>query len=173
MRNCIVVDAGESGEVEEVEKMKWMERERGGQGRLECSACWQEERRGFGVDACKARGDWRVLLLQERLPLGEWSEVGLLPLGFRTPLRLKSFQLGSSLAPGENRWGLKRVSRTSRWVNTSGRRLNGQVNNDRRGKVGSDPGRGRVSSGRLAPTPGRSKVNTQRRSPLLEPLSTA
>ena len=77
------------------------------------------------------------------------------------------------MAPEENRWGLKRVSRMSRWVNKSGRRLSGQVNNDRRGKVGSDPGRGRVSSGRLAPTLGRSKVNTQRRSTLLELLSTA
>ena len=162
--------------MEEGKTMKWMEWERGVQGRWECSACWQEERRGFGVDACKARGDWRVLLLQERLALEEWGEVGLLPLGFRTPLRLKSFQLGSSLAPGENRWGLKRVSRTSRWVNTSGRRLNGQVNNDKRGKVGNDLGRGRVSSGRSAPILGRSKVSIQRRSVLLlllEPLSTA
>ena len=159
--------------MKEGKTMKWMEWERGVQGRLECSACWPEEKRGFGVDACKAQGDWRVLLLQERLALEEWDVDGLLPLGFRTPLRQKSFQLGSSLAPGENRWGLKRVSRTSRWVSTSGRRLNGQVNNDRRGKVGSDPGRGRVSSGRLAPTLGRSKVKTQRRSTLLELLSTA
>ena len=171
MRNCIVVDAGESGEVEEGEKMKWMERERGVQGKLECSACWQEEKKGFVVDACKAQGDWRVLLL--RLEMLALDEVGLPPLGFQTPLRRKSFLLGSSWAPEESRWGLKRGSRMSRWGNKSGRRWSEQVNNDRRGRVGSGPGRGRESSGRLAPTPGRSKVNTQRRSTLLEPLSTA
>ena len=166
MRNCTVEVAGESGAEEEGEKMKLMEWERGVLGRLQCSACWQEERRGFVVDACKAQGDLRLLLLQERPAL----------VGFHTPLRLKSFLLGSSSAPGESRWDLKRVSRRSRWVSKSGRRWSGQVSNGRRGKVGSDPGRGRVSSGRLAPTLGRSKVNIQRRSSLLllpEPLSTA
>ena len=63
------------------------------------------------------------------------------------------------MALEENSWGLKRVSRMSRWVNRSKkRRLNEQVNNDRRGKVGSDPGRDRVSLGRWAPIPGRKKV---------------
>ena len=96
--------------------MKRMGQERGVRGKLECSACWQEEKRGFVADACKAQGDWRVLLRLERLALGE---VGLPPLGFQTPLRRKSFLLGSSLAPEENRWGLKRASKMSRWVNKS------------------------------------------------------
>ena len=70
------------------------------------------------------------------------------------------------MAPEESRKGLMRGSRKSRWVNRSGkwkRSSNEQVNNDRRGKVGNDPGRGRVSLGRLAPILGRSRVNIQRR----------
>ena len=115
-----MVVAGESSEAEV--KMKRMGQERGVRGKLECSACWQEEKKGFEVDACKAHGDWRVLplLLQERPAPGEWDGAGLLPLGFHTLLRLKSFLPGSSLAPEENRWGLKRGSRMSRWVNKSG-----------------------------------------------------
>ena len=70
------------------------------------------------------------------------------------------------MAPEESMRGLMRGSMKSRWVNRSGkwkRRWNEQVNNDRRGKVGSDPGRGRVSLGKLAPILGRSMVNIQRR----------
>ena len=70
------------------------------------------------------------------------------------------------MAPEESMKGLMRGSRKSKWANRSGkwkRRWNEQVNNDRRGKVGNDLGRGRVSLGRLAPIPGRSKVSIQRR----------
>ena len=84
------------------------------------------------------------------------------------------------MAPEESMRGLMRGSRRSKWVNRSGkwkRRWNEQVNNDRRGKVGSDPVRGRVSSGRLATILGKSKVNIRKRSDLLllllGPLSTA
>ena len=182
MRNfgCTAVGGPEWDEVEK--KKRRMEWERGVQGRLECSAYWQEEKRGFVVDACMAQVDWRVLL-QERLPLGKWDEDEVPLLGFQTLLHLKSFLLGSSLAPEESRRGLKRGSRKSKWVNKSGRwkrRLNEQVNSDRRGKVGSDLVRGRVSSGRLAPILGKGRVNIPRRSALLlllllllGPLSTA
>ena len=70
------------------------------------------------------------------------------------------------MAPEESMRGLMRGSRRSKWVNRSGkwkRRWNEQVNNDRRGRVGNDPGRGKVSLGRLAPIPGMSKVSIQRR----------
>ena len=61
---------------------------------------------------------------------------------------------------------MMRGSRRSKWVNRSGkwkRRWNEQVNNDRRGRAGNGPGRGKVSLERLAPILGRSKVNIQRR----------
>ena len=70
------------------------------------------------------------------------------------------------MAPEESMRGLMRGSMKSKWANRSGkwkRRWNEQVNNDRRGRAGNGPGRGKVSLERLAPILGRSMVNIQRR----------
>ena len=67
MRNfgCSAVGGVEWDEVEEEEK-KMLEWEV--QGKLGCSACLQEGRRGFAMDACTAQGDWRILP-RGRLPM--------------------------------------------------------------------------------------------------------
>ena len=69
MRNfgCSAVGGVEWDEVEEEEK-KMLEWEREAQGKLGCSACLQEGRRGFAMDACTAQGDWMVLP-RGRLPM--------------------------------------------------------------------------------------------------------
>ena len=69
MRNfgCSAVGGVEWDEVEEEEK-KMLEWEREAQGKLGCSACSQEGRRGFAIVACTAQGDWMVLP-RGRLPM--------------------------------------------------------------------------------------------------------